>query len=300
MAQETVPVSERDLVQREEVSGQLGYGDRSVVAGHGAGIITALPPEGSTLERGASMWEVDGHTGPALLYGDRPQWRRMAPGMDDGIDVRLLEENLSALGYGDASTVDDEWTSATTKAVKAWQAERGLDDTGVLELGDLVFQPGPVRVAEHQASPGVLADAEVYEVSGTAAVVTVDLDSRKAQIARSGDPVEIELPDGSTVTGTIFTVGTVVHEEETQQGGTTSTVEVTIGLDQPVAGAPEDAPVTVGFVKQSALGVVAVPVEALLALAEGGYAVERVRDGVTAARRRAARRLRRRIRGRRG
>ncbi|HKA02679.1 MAG TPA: hypothetical protein VKD67_00070, partial [Acidimicrobiales bacterium] len=38
----------------------------------------------------------------------------------------------------------------------------------------------------------------------------------------------------------------------------------------------DDAPVTINFTRSSAKGVLAVPVRALIALAEGGYAVERV------------------------
>jgi hypothetical protein len=55
--------------------------------------------------------------------------------------------------------------------------------------------------------------------------------------------------------------------------------QVTIGLDDPaLASGLDEAPVDVDVVTDEALGVKAVPVTALLALAEGGYAVEVV-DG---------------------
>ncbi|MGC2241446.1 MAG: peptidoglycan-binding protein, partial [Acidimicrobiia bacterium] len=58
-----------------------------------------------------------------------------------------------------------------------------------------------------------------------------------------------------------------------------ATFEVTVALDDPsVAADIDEAPVTVDVITDRADGVVAVPVEALLALSEGGYAVE-VADG---------------------
>ncbi|MFE3202531.1 hypothetical protein [Embleya sp. NPDC059237] len=58
---------------------------------------------------------------------------------------------------------------------------------------------------------------------------------------------------------------------------------VDIALDQPKdAGTLDGAPVTVGFTGKERKGVLTVPVNALLALAEGGYGVEAVEpDGGT-------------------
>ena len=56
-------------------------------------------------------------------------------------------------------------------------------------------------------------------------------------------------------------------------------VDVSVTLDDPAAtGTLDQAPVTVGITSDSRTGVLAVPVNALLALAEGGYGV-RVLDG---------------------
>ena len=53
---------------------------------------------------------------------------------------------LAALGYAEEHdvTVDDEWTSATTDAVEAFQSDHGQDDDGTIDLGELVVIPGPV------------------------------------------------------------------------------------------------------------------------------------------------------------
>jgi hypothetical protein len=104
-------------------------------------------------------------------------------------------------------------------------------------------------------------------------VVTVDLDTVKAAVAHQGDAVKVELDDGSSVNGTIRTVGTVVHAGA---NGGNNYLDVVIALDGGRAVGLDDAPVSVHFTRSSVKGVLAVPVRALLALAEGGYAVERV------------------------
>ena len=124
----TAKVATRDLVQTEQVDGRLGYGATRTIAGGPKGVITALPAEGTVIDRGGSLWEVDGAPGPALLFGDKPMWRRLATGVDNGADVHQLEENLVALGFADPAvmTVDDTFTSATAAAVKRWQKVAGL------------------------------------------------------------------------------------------------------------------------------------------------------------------------------
>jgi hypothetical protein len=66
-----------------------------------------------------------------------------------------------------------------------------------------------------------------------------------------------------------------------QPGGTAeATIPVTVSLDRPGQASQWDsAPVDVGLQADSATDVLTVPVSALLALTEGGYAVEVVNDG---------------------
>ena len=109
----TAKVAKRDLVQTEQVDGRLAYGATHTIAGGPDGVITALPAEGTVIDRGGTLWEVNGAPGPALLFGNRPVWRRMSSGVDKGEDIRQLEENLVALGFDDAKSplpVDDKWT----------------------------------------------------------------------------------------------------------------------------------------------------------------------------------------------
>jgi hypothetical protein len=239
------------------------------------------------IDRGQAVAEVDDRVVP-LLLGDRPMWRELGPGVDDGVDVEQLEANLVALGVvsADDLTVDQEWTSATTEAVEDWQASLGMEDTGRIAPGDVVVQPAAVRVTAWAAEPGGQAGGPALTVGGTARQVTIDLEATRQQLVQVGQAVEVELPDGSTTTGTVSAVGTVAEiptdTSDNPMENSTPTVEVTIALDDPAAGANlDEAPVTVRVVTSTATAVTAVPVDALLALAEGGYAVERVTAGGT-------------------
>ena len=276
----TAQVERRDLVERESVDGTLGYGDTRDVASPRQGTVTALPAAGTIIDRGQSLFEVDGR-GVPLLFGARPMWRALDANATDGPDIQQLEANLVALGYAPASlTVDEEWDSNTTTAVKRWQDALGLDDTGVVAASDFVFLDGAVRVASLAAHVGDAAGggSPVIQTTGTAQFVTVRLDAAKRDLVEVGAAVKIGLPDESVVDGTVLTIGDVATVDS---GNNDSTARVDMQVALAAADATEglDAtPVDVQLTRSAATGVLAVPVRALLALAEGGEAVEVV-DG---------------------
>jgi hypothetical protein len=281
----TAEVTVRDLEERTDLDGTLGYGDTHELTLSTPGTLTWLPAEGTVIDRGQSVAEVDDRSVP-LLLGDRPLWRELGPGVDDGRDVELVEANLVALGVvsADDLTVDQEWTSATTEAVEDWQESLGWEETGRISPSDVVVEPAAVRVTARVAEPGGPASGPALTVGGTAREVTVDLEATRQQMVQVGQKVDVELPDGSTTTGTIAAVGTVAVTPESDSPGAdpAPTIEVTVTLDDPAAsGTLDQAPVTVWVVTSAAQDVLAVPVDALLALAEGGYAVELVTSGGT-------------------
>jgi peptidoglycan hydrolase-like protein with peptidoglycan-binding domain len=279
-ATSTATVERRDLVERESVDGTLGYGDASDVGSPRAGTVTALPALGTVISLGQSLFEIDGR-GVPLFYGARPMWRTLQAGVDDGPDVAQLEADLVWLGYANANTVhvDDHFDSATTAAVKRWQKALGVTETGVVTPQDLVFEPGPVRVAEQkghvgsQAGPG----GPLLSVTGTTRRVAVRLDAAQQSLVKVGDKVLVTLPSGTDTPGTITSVGTVATTDSSNNnsGSSTPEVDLTVTLDDAKAGGNLDgAPVTVKITQSTAKQALVVPVRSLLALAEGGYAVE--------------------------
>jgi peptidoglycan hydrolase-like protein with peptidoglycan-binding domain len=276
----TATVARQDLSGQTKVSGTLGYAGSSTVQSPVSGRITWLPTAGQVIRRGGTLLAVDNQP-VQLLYGTLPPWRDLAKGVDDGPDVKQLEHNLVALGDDPdhAITVDNHYTWATKAAVKRWQQARGLAQTGTFTTAmPAVFLPWAARVTAlsgsvgGQAAPGQPA----YTATSNRHQVTVNLDVSQQSYVKVGDRVDVVLPDGRHAKGRISQVGRVAETQGSGQDQTT-TIPVTVALDDPTAGGRLDqAPVDVYVTTQTRRGVLAVPVTALLALAEGGDAVETV------------------------
>jgi len=198
-----------------------------------------------------------------------------------GADVAQLNAALAELGYltGDSAPAD-EFTDATDTALRELQAAVGMEADGNLDLGELVFLPEPIRVASVGAPVGaaLTPGTDVLDVTGEQVVVSLDLPAAHQGALVEGDPVTVELPDGTDVAATVASVARVATGS-----GSSTVFAVEIALDDPTADAVarlDQAPVDVSYVSDAVRGVTAVPVAALVALREGGYAVE-VADGET-------------------
>ncbi|HEY7625927.1 MAG TPA: peptidoglycan-binding protein [Ilumatobacteraceae bacterium] len=274
---ETAQVTRTDLVEEDKLRGTLGYGDTIPVGGDGQGTITDLPEPGTILKQGDSLWQVDGHAGPALMYGDLPLWRPLRRGVDDGADIAQLEQNLTDLGFGADLTIDEDFDSHTTAAVKAWQESRGLKKTGIVDPADVVVVSGPIRVAEQRARVGDKLSAEILSVTTAQQVVDLDVSVDKLSLLELNAAVDVELPDDSRVAGTVTSIG---RSATVKQEGASATVAVKVSLGSPIESL-DAAPVDVVVTTSKATGVLVVPVRALVALAEGGYAIEKVSGAST-------------------
>ena len=272
---------------------------------------TWLPQPGQVIREDQRVYAVSDVPVP-LLYGPVAAWRAFYAGMSDGVDVGELTADLIRLGFGDGLARSDHYSAATAAAVERWQKARGLPVTGQILLGEVVFEPGPIQVTSVTASAGDPVGGggsaagggggggTVLTATGTTPVVTVDLDVTQEYLVKSGDAVSVVLPDGTTtVGGRVQTVGTVATCPGGSGTGTASggggqspcesagsgnssapTVTVTITMDKTPPGATLDqAPVNVNITSQRADNVLAVPVNALLALAGGGYGVDVVAPG---------------------
>jgi peptidoglycan hydrolase-like protein with peptidoglycan-binding domain len=241
---------------------------------------TSLPAVGQTISQGQSLYNTSGAP-VVLLYGSVPAWRAFREGMADGADVGELSQDLVALGFGAGLTPSNHFSSVSATAVDRWQAALGLPQTGVILLGQVVFEPGSIRVTTVNPNLGqAVGPGPVLVATGTARVVSVALPVSQEYLVKPGDAVSVVLPDGTTtVAGHIQSVATVA-QPAASGSNSGPTVTVTITLDHPAAGGKLDqAPVNVNITTQKADNVLAVPINALLALAEGGDAVELVSGG---------------------
>jgi peptidoglycan hydrolase-like protein with peptidoglycan-binding domain len=279
----TAAITRGDLVDTEAVDGTLTYDDERSVNTRANGVITWLPEEGAEIERGEPLLKV-ANKPVMLMYGSLPLYRALRQGVSDGRDVQQLERNLKALGYGDDLTVDKEFTAATAAAVKAWQDDAGLAENGAVDASQAVFQPAAVRVSDVQATVGGQASGPPLKVTGTKRLVQVDLDADKQDLVKKGATVTIELPDGEQVNGKIAKVGKVAESSgdgDNPDEEDTPTVDVEVSLSGKGTGNLDKAPVTVNLESERSKDVLSVPVEALLALREGGFGVEVVEGGAS-------------------
>lgn len=238
-------------------------------------VYTMLPPVGRIVRRGEPLYAIDGQP-TLLLYGATAASRAFQPGMSPGPDVAELNANLGLSG--------DQFTGATQSAIEALQAKRGLPVTGKLLLGAVVFEPSAVRVTSVTPTVGGPVQAgPVLGVTSTKRIVTIALDAAAQTSIRVGDPVEITLPDNSTTPGHVSFVGTVAttpSDSGNGNGDSSPTIEVDVTPDHPAAtGRLDQAPVNVSITTDTVHNVLVVPVNALLALAGGGYALEVVGAG---------------------
>jgi hypothetical protein len=277
-----VAIEKRTLSSQIQVNGTLGYLGSYQVINSAQGHWTSLPSIGQLISQGQAIYSVDASP-VVLLYGSTPAYRDFRSGMSDGEDVKELEQNLLALGYGNSSNLvaSGHFDSFDVAAVKRWQKAMGVAQTGVISLGQVVFLPGAIRITALSATLGTMAQpgAPMATATSTTRRVVVNLSANQQSSVKVGDKVTITLPNHKTTEGVVSSVGTVATSSSNGGGGATPTIEVNITPSDPAAtGALDAAPVSVSIVTASVADVLAVPVTALLAQADGAYAVEVV-DG---------------------
>ena len=256
----------------------LAAAESSAVVYDAGAAYTMLPEAGAVISRGQALYGMDGAP-TLLLYGPVAAWRSFRPGMSPDRDVAQLNRNLNALGYGRALG-GESFTAATEEAVRALQAARGLPQTGVLALGSVTFASGPVRVTSVTPTLGEAVQAgPVLSVTSTRHEVAIQLDAAQQSQIKVGDRVVVTLPDNSTTPGIVSNVGKVAttpsSDQQNNGAPTTPTIEVDVRLlHGSAAGSLDQAPVSVSITTGRVSDALVVPVNALLALAGGGYAVE--------------------------
>lgn len=283
----TTMVSQGDISSQTSVSGTLGYSGSYEVINQAQGTVTWLPALGQIVSQGEVLYDVSGNP-VVLLYGTTPAYRTLSEGATDsatsGADVKNLNYDLVALGYLTSAEIASEpsdFTAYTKAGVEKLQAALGVTQDGVLSLGQVVFLPSAARITglgQNTVIGGVAQPgSQILTASSTTRVVTIDLNANQQGEVAVGDKVTITLPNSQTTTGTVTSVGTVATTPSGSGGGGNSspTITVLVTPDNPSAtGSLDQASVEVSITAASAKNAYIVPVNALLALAGGGYGLE--------------------------
>jgi hypothetical protein len=283
----TAAVVRQDLSATTPVIATLGYAGSYPVTGQGGGTLTWLPSPGQVIRQGQALYQTGNGSPVVLLYGSVPDWRALDEGMT-GQDVSQLNHDLVDLRYANRAAVValgwDYYSWETASGVQLLEEHLGVSwPPGSLSLGQVVFEPGALRVGLVTGSLGGSANSPVLTATSDRHVVTIPLDVSMQSQVRAGNTVTVTLPDGSTTPGVVSSVGTVATTTTEQGQGPVTTIPVQVALTDPgAAGILDQAPVTVNITSGSSPGpVLAVPVTALVAQSSGGYVVEVTGPGNT-------------------
>jgi membrane fusion protein, multidrug efflux system len=235
--------------------------------------VTSIIETNTAIHQGDVLYTVDGAPVVAL-DGALPAWRSLSTSSDDGADVAQLEASLVAMGYDPALkvTVDTHFDSATRTMVKAWQQGLGVDETGTVDLGSVVFLPSATTVsAVEQAVGDSVGDGDtVLTLAASTQEVLIDVPA--------GDESQV-VPGLAVQIGDVQ--GTVTRLRSADRSGTVA-VEAVIAPSTPIADATNGTAVKVTLTLQNVAGVLIAPAEALVSRLDGSYAVQvETTDGTT-------------------
>jgi len=175
-------------------------------ANRASGVVTEVSVSpGDTVGQGSTLYSVD--LRPVVVaQGAVPAFRAIGE-KSKGPDVAQLQVMLGGLGfYGGAA--DGEAGTGTVSAIKDWQESLGLERTGVMQSGDVIFVPSlPTRVtldAEKVRRGAMLSGGEDV-VSGlpSSPVFTIPVTDAQAGMMPTGTAVEITSPRGVTWRATV-------------------------------------------------------------------------------------------------
>jgi hypothetical protein len=278
-----IAVTRQGLAAQTRVDATLGYAGSYSVVNQAQGTVTSLPPAGRVVSQGQVLYQVSGQP-VVLLYGSTPAYRSLSEGTwasgMTGPDVKELNADLVALGYAtsaELSPASDEFGYWTTVGVERLQAALGVTQNGTLALGQAVFLPTAARVTSVSALLGATAQAgqPVMSATSTARQISIPLDADQQSEVAVGDHVAITLPNNQITPGVITSVGTVATTPSASSASSSPIITVLVKpIDPAATGSWDQAPVGVSITTGAVRNVLVVPVDALLALSGGGYAVE--------------------------
>jgi hypothetical protein len=249
------------------------------------GIYTKLPGGGDSVGCGDVLYRVNDHP-VLLLCGSTPMYRSLSQGAR-GADVTELNANLVHLGYatrGQLGPSSNSFSSETASALEKLQSKLGEDRTGSLNLGQAVFLPESVRIAEVTGELGGSAQpgSKVLSATSDTLEVQLSLDPSQQGEVKSGDLAQITLPGNKSVRGRVDRLGRVAQVPAGQNSTVrAATIPAYLSLDHPQQARGLDrAPVQVEITTRGVENALNVPVTAIVGKSGGGFAVEIVRaDG---------------------
>lgn len=188
------------------------------------------------------------------------------------VEITLDETNLDKMAVGTQVEVVFSALPADTFTGAVVQIDPQLIQSAGLNLVRALVQ---LDGSDDQPLPAGLT-ASVRVVGTANRIVRIYLPLNDEGLLAVGDPVSVELPDLSQVPGTVV----FVPQTPTVSASGSASFQVLVEVSEPdaveaLANLADETSVDVIFVSDSVQDVMAIPVSALVALLEGGYAVEK-------------------------
>jgi len=249
------------------------------------GELTFLAPVATPIEHGTVLYTVDDVDAVAVVDSDPT-----SDAVLDAIwsaDVELIESVIVFAGFDPDGLIeiDDDVDLHTAAAVIRWQESVGLPATGSTHPSDYIDMAAavdvPYAVGEVYLEPGEqLGTGEVVMALQTPTLTVIaDVAVGELDEFSVGDVVAVEQLDESTFVAEVVSIADVANESEGQD----ATPTITVTFD--VVDAPEtyvSGAVTITTESSRIDDAMVVPSRALVALREGGFAVEKqLADGTT-------------------
>lgn len=274
---ESVEVTRRNLEEDLSLNATISYGEATALPIEADGIVTAAPEQDDILRPGDEVVRVNDRP-ITLADGDVPLYRELRRvgkwdvddagdrlGFQEGGDVEQLQRFLVGKGFDDDGRleVDGVFGLTTERAVKAWQKDAAVPATGRVDRSQLLFIDEPVRV---ESVPAIGDRFDQITVGALRPIAELQVSNRQRSYFVEGTEVTIETDAG-------MSAGIVTKVERTV--GADGSTQYSITIEFTNGDAPADVTTAeVTSVRLVAENVTAVPVRTLVALAEGGWAVQ--------------------------
>ncbi|MCU1387361.1 MAG: Peptidoglycan-binding domain 1 protein [Ilumatobacteraceae bacterium] len=278
----TVAVTRMDLSDTTSFDGSLAYTSPITLKGTGTGTITKLAEVGTVAQRGFPLYSVNDKPVP-VFFGDTPLFRPVGRVGMSGSDVAMVASNLAALGLIQPSSTSDHgkvvWTTAMRAALGNFQAWVGLPVTRTLAVGDVIVLGAPLRVDTVVARTGDAVSTDLLTLTSQHKSITMLIDPAAARGITVGVAAAVTLGDGTIIPATFTSLSsaTVPPPSDRTTGPSDADQKVTVTVepdDDSTVTDVVDSPVRVSVTTRTRSNVLTVPVDALLGLREGGYALQ--------------------------
>ncbi len=203
----TTSVHQGEVAASLSLNATAAWSSTPVGINRSVGIVTDVTFEsGQIASPGATLFTVN-LTPVVIAEGAVPSFRALQED-DSGADVKQLQTMLTALGFYEGEQ-DGVLRSGTSTAVRSWQKSLGIEPTGIVGLGDIIFVPSlTARLVLDETALHVgatLSGGEgVVSATSSSPVMTLPVTEAQAGMIPPEATVHLRSPAGgvwSAVTG---------------------------------------------------------------------------------------------------